>query len=124
MTNETASAIIEVTIPMHYLDSESGSPEECGICYTQCCTKECTLYEQHTTCCDQPVCSGCLAKMCIRCRCTETCEQIICICPFCRDMNVVASVALFNSRKKVCKECEKKASEEEEDDQNEDDAGE
>jgi hypothetical protein len=40
-------------------------------------------------------------------------------------MGIVASVALFNSRKKVCKECEKKAAAaSEEDDQNEDEAGE
>lgn len=101
MTSETA--IIEVSIPMHYLDDEGS--DECGICYSQCCSKECCRYETQTTCCDQTVCSECLTKLCIRCRCTESCEQIICICPFCRDMSIVSSVSLFNARLKLCTVC-------------------
>jgi hypothetical protein len=50
-----------------------------------------------------------LVKMCIRCRCTSNCEQIICICPFCRDMTVVTSVALFHARKNVCTDCKQSA---------------
>lgn len=109
MTNETA--IIEVSIPMHYLEDEGS--EECGICYSQTCINECSRYEQHTTCCSQSVCSECLAKICIRCRCTETCEQIICICPFCRDMSHVSSVALFNARRTVCSSCKQQQKEQE-----------
>lgn len=109
MTNDsTTTAIIEVTIPMHCLDSDDDL-EECGICYTMCCSKECSMYEQQTACCDQTICSGCLVKMCIRCRCTSNCEQIICICPFCRDMTVVTSVALFHARKDVCADCKQSA---------------
>lgn len=106
MTNETA--IIEVSIPMHYLNEDEGDDsdvDQCGICYQRTCHRECSRYETATTCCHQVLCSACMLKTSMRCKCTMACEQIICICPFCRDISQVDTLTLYNAHKPTCKKC-------------------
>lgn len=99
------TAIIEVSIPMHYLNEDEEEMEQCGICYQPMCHKECSRYGTHMSCCDQSICSYCISKTAMRCKCTQSCEQIISICPFCRDMCSIKSLVMYHAQKQLCSAC-------------------
>jgi len=102
MRNE---AIIEVSIPMQYLD-DSRDDDECPICtHSICNDNTCRQSSTKLTCCDQYMCCGCFAKITRRCRCTEDCDAIIGVCPFCRDMCRADVLSLYLARQPQCQGC-------------------
>lgn len=105
MTNE---AIIEVSIPMHYFETEPAEPE-CSICtHAMCKHQKCSLTPTTLTCCGQKICCGCFVKILHRCRCTAECTAVVGTCPFCRDMCRADTASLFMARQSHCRSCRAK----------------
>lgn len=108
MNSEASEAIIEVSIPMHYFDAEFTDDAECAICMHRFCQHDkCCLSATKLSCCSQPLCCKCFAKVLRRCRCTPDCERVVGTCPFCRDMCRSDTLSVFLSRQHVCRACQK-----------------
>ncbi len=100
-------AIIEVSIPMRYLDRETDDVD-CAICaHPMCPDDSCCLAATHLSCCNQPMCCSCFGKLLARCRCSDECTAIVGTCPFCREMCRAEAVAIFLARKQPCRGCKK-----------------
>lgn len=106
MTNE---AIIEVSIPMHYFETDT-KEAECAICtHVICADDRCSLASTRLSCCDQDICCGCFVKILRRCRCTADCRAVVGTCPFCREMCRADAVSIFMARQSVkCRNCRTK----------------
>lgn len=98
-------AIIEVTIPLDYFDVDDMNDLECSICMHPFCKNDCPRHMIQLSCCRQYTCAECLTKSTRRCKCQQSCKQIIVTCPFCRDMCPVNSIALFCARSSLCATC-------------------
>lgn len=100
-----SEAVIEVSIPMRYFDGEQQDPD-CAICaHAMCRDGRCSLTVTKLSCCDQPLCCGCFAKILKRCRCAADCTAVVGNCPFCRDMCRADAVSLFHARVSACRKC-------------------
>lgn len=110
MTNE---AIIEVSIPMRYLEDcqdeyTTQCVVDCPICAHAVCPDEaCALALTTLTCCEQTLCCGCFGKLLQRCRCVDECRAVVGTCPFCREMCRADAVNIFLATKRPCRACRK-----------------
>jgi hypothetical protein len=112
------STTIELTIPLRMAgagaggggggDGESdGDAAQCYICANDfCAADDCCRTMTHLGCCTQAVCCGCLSKVVKRCRCTDECEAVIALCPFCREVSPVVVLDVHLGHAAVCKLCE------------------
>ncbi len=95
------ATVIELAIPM----MDTGA-SHCHICASAFCpSHECLRSPTHLTCCTQAICTGCLHKMCKRCRCADDCAMIIALCPYCREVSPVPSLDVFRGTKAACAGC-------------------
>ena len=100
-----SEAIIEVSIPMRYFQSEP-SEAECSICtHAFCASEKCSLTSTRLTCCDQTICCGCFVKVLRRCRCTDECRAVVGTCPFCREMCRADAACVLTGRFSHCRHC-------------------
>ena len=109
------AAIIEVSIPLSLSRSADDSEEDdaCFICaHPYCSDAECQHSATNMRCCSQPLCCGCVIKVARRCKCTDDCEAVIAICPFCRDIVAVGALEIFLATRSPCKLCLKRTREE------------
>ena len=124
------SSVIEVTIPLRYLQdrgenidfsdtaSENSIEEsaaetntnECVICMNAVCqTRECSRSPTQTSCCSQVLCCGCFVKLLRRCKCTAVCRAVTGSCPFCRDMmRADSTLQVFMATIPPCTKCQTK----------------
>lgn len=102
------AAIIEVSIPLS-LSRRSDDADDnasCFICAHPFCAEDvCHHSATQLQCCSQPLCCGCAIKVARRCKCTEECEAVIAICPFCRDIVPLAALEIFQATQDRCKQC-------------------
>jgi hypothetical protein len=101
---------IELTIPLRMGSGGDGGDSddaaECYICANDFCVDDdCCRAMTHLACCTQAVCCGCLAKMVKRCRCSEECEAVISLCPFCREVSPVSVLDVHLGHAAACKLC-------------------
>ena len=80
--------------------------DTCHICAHEFCLEDaCGRAPTTLKCCTQPLCCSCLAKMVKRCRCSDDCEAVIALCPFCREVCPVTTLDLFLGSRPACKAC-------------------
>ena len=106
-----SAAVIEVSIPLQ-LSRATDDDEDvvCFICAHSYCSEDaCARTLTHVKCCSQAVCCGCAVKLARRCKCTDDCEAIIAICPFCREMAALDTLEVFLGGRPPCKACVKDA---------------
>ena len=85
-------------------DEEIGS--ECGVCFYNWCEDDmCGKSIVQTSCCFQGLCASCVTKMSMRCKCTDDCDQVVFICPYCKTLSRADSRSIFLGHKKPCKKC-------------------
>jgi hypothetical protein len=95
------ATVIELAIPM--LDTGA---TQCHICASAFCpSHECARSPTHLACCTQTICTGCLVKMCKRCRCADDCAVIVAFCPYCREVSPVPSLDIFRGTQTPCSGC-------------------
>lgn len=95
------ATVIELAIPM--LDTGA---TQCHICTSGFCpSHECEKSATHLGCCTQTICTGCLVKMCKRCRCADDCAMIVAFCPYCREVSPVPSLDIFRGTRTPCSGC-------------------
>lgn len=88
---------------MASLVSQESDDEYCPICYQKSCLAEqCKGSLVSTSCCRQTICCECVAKDAMRCKCSSECEQVIAICPFCRQVCPISAICIFLASRK-CK---------------------
>lgn len=121
---------IELTIPLRMSGRASGggggAVDACYICANDFCGDDvCCRSLTHLECCTQTMCCACLARMIKRCKCSDDCEAVIALCPFCREVSPVTVLDVFLGRAAVCKPClENDEQEDTEDDSDDDESGE
>lgn len=85
-------------------DEEIGN--ECGVCmYAWCEDDSCGKSIVQTSCCFQGMCASCVVKMSMRCKCTDDCDQVVFICPYCKTLSRADSRTIFLGYKRTCKKC-------------------
>lgn len=103
--NTASEAVIEVSIPMRYFEY-GNDIAECTICARPMCpNNRCCLAPTATSCCDQPMCCECFVKILKACKCTTECQEVVGICPFCRDMCRATVANVFKARHTPCSAC-------------------
>lgn len=102
------------------------STTTCPICsHEYCPNDECCRASTTLSCCEQSMCTVCLAKMSKRCTCDEACDAVISYCAYCRCIGPVSALDIYlGLTKEMCASCkaasletDAKSPEEEEDDQ-------
>lgn len=103
---------LEFSLPLNLAtagSSSSGSEAagECSICASRFCPRdECCACLTHLQCCTQPLCVRCVAKLARACTCSDECDKVICICPYCREISGVSCRELFlGACKQPCADC-------------------
>lgn len=85
------------------LSQDEGDIDRCPICCKKACLAEqCKASIVTTMCCNQAICCECVMVNAMRCKCCCDCQQVIVICPFCRQVTPLSAVALFLASKR-CK---------------------
>lgn len=105
------AAVIEVSIPLNLSRgsvAHSDDDDSCFICAHAFCDDDmCTRAMTNLRCCSQLLCCGCVVKVARRCKCTDDCEAVIAVCPFCREIVPIGALEVFLATKAPCKECAK-----------------
>lgn len=101
---------LEFSLPISLgAGSSSGSEPagECSICASRFCPRdECCTSLTHLQCCTQPLCVRCVGKLARACTCSDDCDKVICICPYCREISGVSCRELFlGACKAPCADC-------------------
>jgi hypothetical protein len=99
---------LEFSLPLSLAGSASSEqPGECSICASRFCPRdECCTSLTHLQCCTQPLCVRCVGKLARACTCSDDCDKVICICPYCREISGVSCRELFlGACKSACADC-------------------
>lgn len=107
--------MIEVSIPFS-LTRRSGASrtrgdeeeeeDECFICaHPFCADDKCARSLMHARCCSQPACCGCMVKLARACTCSEDCEAVVALCPFCREIVPLNVLEVFHGTRAECAAC-------------------
>lgn len=101
------AAVIEVSFPLNITrGSDDDEEDACVICaHAFCVTDACCTSVTHLRCCTQALCCGCAVKVAKRCKCSDECEAVITICPFCREIGPVNALDVFLGTRVPCKAC-------------------
>ena len=107
----SGAAVIEVSIPLN-LSRTSDAPDAeseddaCFICaHAYCASDACARSMTQLKCCGQALCCSCAVKVCKRCTCSDECEAVITVCPFCREIAPLGTLEVYLGTRAVCKPC-------------------
>lgn len=82
------------------------SYEDCGICCRSfCLTDVCGSTKTRTSCCGQHICCACVVRNAMPCSCKHRCREVVTVCPFCRRICRISSLAIYlagASRDETC----------------------
>jgi hypothetical protein len=83
------------------------STTSCPICsHEYCPNDECARSSTSLRCCEQSMCTICLAKMSKRCTCDEACDIVISYCAYCRCIGPVSALDIYlGLTKEMCASC-------------------
>ena len=103
------SGVSSLRISLVCEDAED-APAQCHFCAETFCSNHadvdiCRRGLTYVTCCSHALCCACLARQAEKCPCEDDCEQVVCVCPFCRKISRVGALDLFRSGKPACKAC-------------------
>jgi hypothetical protein len=94
------ATVVEIIVPMR---NRLGHNDMCTICaHEYCVSNSCAHNATNLSCCGQSVCCGCIAKMSKRCTCSEECEAVIVICPFCREITPISALDILSGSRPSC----------------------
>jgi hypothetical protein len=80
--------------------------DECPICMRGWCADDmCSRTMIQTNCCFQFLCANCVTKLSQICKCEDSCNNVVFICSFCRNISKTEPVALLVGNKRHCKKC-------------------
>ena len=85
----------------------TSSTTACPICsHEYCANDECARSSTSLRCCEQSMCTICLAKMSKRCTCDEACDVVISYCAYCRCIGPVSALDIYlGLTKELCASC-------------------
>lgn len=108
MPRSRNAAVIEASITLNLAHPSGGRDDEeaCIICRHMFCSQE-TCARTATTlhCCTQALCCACAIKVAKRCTCNDDCEEVIAICPFCREIARLSALEVFLGSRPACRAC-------------------
>lgn len=108
MARSRNAAVIEASITLNLAHHSEGGDDEdaCMICRQMfCAQEECNRTTTTLHCCSQALCCACAVKVAKRCTCNDDCEEVIAMCPFCREIARLSALEVFLGGRKLCKAC-------------------
>lgn len=92
------ATVVEIVVPMRMQGGES-----CTICaHDYCASNACKYVATTFSCCGQSACCGCVARLSKRCTCSQECDAVVVVCPFCREIAPVPALDVMFGLRPSC----------------------